>query len=363
MRYAVLSTIAACLIGLLALLGLLQKIILTPLSQLTTHAVRIGQADDLSSRLGLERGDEIGVLASEWDAMLEKLEHSRRALAQSARAAGMSEIASGILHNVGNVLNSVNISASMVEQGVRELGQDDLDELARLLEENRDDLAQFVAEDPRGQYLQPYVSALAEQVRGQHGKILEELTSLSGGIEHIRELIRSQQEYAVRSDLVEAASLAEQFEQALSLTEKSLGVDRGLEIERRFEDDTTAVIDRHRVVEILVNLIQNARQSMGAAGVAPRRLTLGIEHPQEGRVRLLVQDNGVGIPAENLVRVFSVGFTTKKDGHGFGLHSSANTATALGGALSVESDGPGQGATFILEIPCRESRSHAGTHA
>ena len=357
MRYAVLSTIAATLLGLLVLLGLLQRIVLTPISQLTSHALRIGQEDDLSARLDMDRSDEVGVLANEWDAMLGKLESSRNALAESARAAGMSEIASGILHNVGNVLNSVNISATLLEQGVRELGAEDLQKLALLLEENRDDLARFVAEDPRGQFLQPYVSALAEQVGGQHGKMLEELGSLAHGIEHIRELIRSQQEYAVRSDLIERVALVDQVELAFELTEKSLGNDPGLEVERAYEIEPWVHIDRHRLVEILVNLIQNARQAMAEAGVQPRNLRLGIETAGADRLRIRVSDNGTGITEENLVKVFQVGFTTKKSGHGFGLHSAANTAAALGGSLAAESDGPGQGATFVLEIPVRKVES------
>ena len=363
MRYALISTIAATLLGLLALLGLLQRIVLTPISQLTSHALRIGQEDDLSARLEMDRADEVGVLANEWDAMLEKLESSRNALAESARAAGMSEIASGILHNVGNVLNSVNISATLIEQGVRELGTEDLQKLAILLEENRDDLASFVAEDPRGQFLQPYISALAEQVGGQHGKMLEELNSLTHGIEHIRELIRSQQEYAVRSDLVEKVALVDQVELAFELTEKSLGHDPGLQVERAYEVEPWVHIDRHRLVEILVNLIQNARQAMAEAGVQPRCMQLAIEAAGADRVRIRVSDNGSGISEENLVKVFHVGFTTKKSGHGFGLHSAANTAVALGGSLAAVSDGPGQGATFVLEVPTRRSSNHEGAAA
>jgi signal transduction histidine kinase len=71
----------------------------------------------------------------------------------------------------------------------------------------------------------------------------------------------------------------------------------------------------------------------------------------EGRVRVSVIDNGVGIPAENLTRIFNQGFTTRKDGHGFGLHSGALAARELGGSLHVHSDGAGQGASFTLELP------------
>ncbi len=353
MRYAVLSMAGACLIGLLAILGLLQRIVISPISTLTAHAVRVGQEEDFSAKLALDRHDEIGILARELDAMMGKLEQARRDLIQTARAAGMSEIATGILHNVGNVLNSVNISAALIAEHAHDLGSADLSQLARVLDEHRDDLASFLVDDARGKHLQSFVGALAEHLSGQRSTILEEVSSLTVGIDHIRELIRSQQDYAGRSDLVEFVEPAELFEQAVGITEKALGSDPDLVVERHFPSLPPLLVDRHKVLEILVNLLQNARQAMDASATSPKRLVLSLEGTEELGVRLRVSDSGVGIAHENMLRIFHLGFTTKSGGHGFGLHASANAATALGGSLVGTSGGLGLGATFTLELPIR----------
>ena len=75
-----------------------------------------------------------------------------------------------------------------------------------------------------------------------------------------------------------------------------------------------------------------------------------------GLAIISVADNGIGIPAENLTRIFAHGFTTRKHGHGFGLHSSALAASEMGGALRVQSDGHGCGATFTIELPLSPKR-------
>ena len=100
---------------------------------------------------------------------------------------------------------------------------------------------------------------------------------------------------------------------------------------------------------MLVNLFKNARESMAEAGVRGR---LCIRVRRNGkRLCLEVEDNGVGIARENLARIFNHGFTTKRGGHGFGLHASANAATEMSGHLSAASAGQGRGATFTLDLP------------
>jgi signal transduction histidine kinase len=115
------------------------------------------------------------------------------------------------------------------------------------------------------------------------------------------------------------------------------------------------VLDRHPVLQILVNLISNAKYAMLELSDRPHRLTLGVGMPagREGFVRLQVQDTGVGINPEHLSRIFAQGFTTKKDGYGLGLHSAALAARMMGGSLRVHSDGEGHGATFTLDLPLK----------
>ncbi len=355
-RYALLSTVSAAMILLLVLLGVLQSTVLSPLLRLTRHAVEIGKNEDFRAKLDLQRDDEVGILSREFDKMMENLEHARAALVDTARMAGKSEIATGILHNVGNVLNSVNISATLVSEKARELSVDDLQQLSDVLAEHANDLAAFVRDDPRGAHVQPFLAALVGQIGEQRSALLAEMTSLSQGIEHIRELVKSQQSFAVKVDLQEETSIPELIDRAIALTNEAEAVDPSLEIVKEYDAIPDQLIDRHKLLEILVNLIQNARQAMDAAEGPKKRLTIGVRDA-EGRLRISVADTGIGIPGENLLRIFHMGFTTKPGGHGFGLHGAANAATQMGGRLVAESDGPGKGATFVLDLPLRAART------
>jgi len=350
LRYAFNSTVAAALFMLLALGALLQKIVLKPISVLTSHAVSIGQTEDLETRLELDRTDEVGILSREFDDMVGKLAESRQEVVRAARTAGMSEIATGILHNVGNVLNSVNVSATLVGQKVKKLGVSDLNALADVLGE-QEDLGRFVSEDPRGQHLQPFISSLAKGFESEQTSIHDEVESLSSGIAHIRDLISAQQDYAGQSSLVEWTSIPNRIDEALDMCNKSLSVDKELEVTKDFGEIPRLRIDKHKLLEILVNLIQNARQAMQSNDPPVRRLTVSTEVIREHELRIAVTDNGGGIAPENLPKVFNMGFTTRSSGHGFGLHTSANAATEMGGSLNATSGGPGKGATFTLDVP------------
>jgi sensor domain CHASE-containing protein len=350
LSYALNSTVAAALFMLLVLGALIQKIVLKPISILTSHAVAIGQTDDLETKLKLERTDEVGILSREFDDMVGKLAESRQEVVRAARTAGMSQIATGILHNVGNVLNSVNVSATLVGQKVKKLGVGDLHALADVLGQ-QEDLGQFVNDDPRGQHLQPFIKSLAKGFSTDQASIHGEIESLSTGIAHIRDLISSQQNYAGQSSLVEWTSIPNRIDEALDMCNKALSTDNDLHIVRDFGEIPRLRIDKHKLLEILVNLIQNARHAMQANDPPVRRLTIRAEVIAEGELRISVSDNGMGIDAENMPKVFNMGFTTKSSGHGFGLHTSANAATEMGGSLAATSDGVSQGANFILEVP------------
>ena len=335
---------------LLALLFILNAVVVKPLGALTSHAVETGRSENFRARFRSDRSDELGTLGSAFDEMMGKLEEARAQVVDTARAAGMSEIATGILHNVGNVLNSVNLSAALVSQRVDELCVDDLRRLSEVLTEHAGDLSTFLAEDPRGQHIQPFLSALVVELGQEKASIRSEVDSLSSGIEHICELIKSQQDIAKGGQLVEPTDFAERFDEALRITQRARGEDGALVVVRRFEEIPEVAADRHKVLQILVNLVQNALQAMdGGQGV--RELTLEIARAEGGRVHVAVADTGCGIAAADLVRVFHMGFTTREEGNGFGLHSAANAATEMGGRLRAESEGPGRGARFVLELP------------
>lgn len=353
-RYALTSTIAAGVLLLLVLLNLLQRAVLTPIAGLTEHATAITRSEDFTRRIASERKDEIGVLAREFDGLIERIEQSRADLVKAARAAGMSEIATGVLHNVGNVLNSVNVSANLVAERVRGSASQDLAKVVAVLEPHADDLPGFFARDPKARALLPLLRSIAEETEAERKRVQQEVDVLREGVEHVKELVQAQQGYAGRSGVMEVVSISDQVDAALSFTGQALQGRVEIEVVREYDPLPGCRIDRHRLMEILVNLIQNARQATQEAGVAPR-IVLRVRDLGAGNVRIEVQDNGVGIPADNLARVFTHGFTTKKTGHGFGLHSSANAAREMGGNLTVRSDGPGHGATFALDIKVNQT--------
>jgi signal transduction histidine kinase len=318
---------------------------------LTAKAVEIGRRDDTSIRVGMPRKDEIGQLAGEFDRMLEKLAHSRAQVIQTARLAGMSEIATGVLHNVGNVLNSVNVAANLATRRTEELSLADLEALVGVLQANERDLAAFVGQDPRGKHLLPFLKELSSGLGTQRQAIQSELRALNQGIEHIAELVRAQQSYAGTKGVFERTPLSDEVESALRISRQGLATCGEIEVVREFEELPPVRVDKHKLMEILVNLIQNAGQAMAERPEGTRRLTLRVARADAHTARIEVRDTGMGIAPENLARIFNHGFTTKKHGHGFGLHVSANAATEMGAKLRAASDGPGRGATFTLDLP------------
>jgi len=349
-RYALTSTIAAGVLLLLILLKLLQRAVLQPIAALTSHAVEIARSEDFTRRIGSDRPDEIGVLAREFDGLIGRVEQSRADLVKVARAAGMSEVATGVLHNVGNVLNSVNVSANLVSERVRRSASGDLTKVVRALEPHEGNLSAFLANDPKGKHLLPLLRSIGDELEAERARVQAEVKVMCEGIEHVKVLVQAQQGYAGRSGVMEVVSVAEQVESALNFTAQAFQSNTGVAIEREYDPLPSCRIDRHRLMEILVNIIQNARQATVGAGSSPR-IVLRVRDVGAGRVRIEVQDNGVGIPPENLTRIFTHGFTTKQNGHGFGLHASANGAHEMGGELTAHSDGPEKGAVFALEFP------------
>jgi PAS domain S-box-containing protein len=279
-----------------------------------------------------------------------RLAVTRKELLEASRLAGMAEIASGVLHNIGNVLNSVNTSAALLVEQVLHSRLGNLTKAAQMLEQHRGDLAAFLAEDPRGRQLPDYLLQLSSLLATEREGFQRELELLRRNIEHIKEIVAMQQSYARVSSIQEDLAAAELVEEALRISEASLNR-HGIGVQRDFLPVPLVRVIRHKVLQILVNLIRNAKHAMDDSGRADKEMVIALRASSAGKVEIVVRDNGVGVPAENLARIFTFGFTTRKDGHGFGLHSSINAANELGGALRGESGGPGQGAVFTLELP------------
>ena len=282
-------------------------------------------------------------------ASADELERVHKQLVTASRQAGMAEVATNVLHNVGNILNSVNISASLVIERVKQSKGPGVSRLAALLKEKGSAVADFIAHDERGKRIPEYLTSLGEQLVGDQKMALEELASLRDNLEHIKDTVAMQQSYAKLCGVTETIAVAELVEDSLRLNAGAF-VRHGVALCREFGEVPPITVDKHKVLQILVNLVRNAKYACDESGRSDKLLTLRIEKAPAG-VRICVIDNGVGIPAENMSRLFTHGFTTRVDGHGFGLHSGAIAAQELGGSLRVMSDGPGCGATFILELP------------
>jgi PAS domain S-box-containing protein len=270
-------------------------------------------------------------------------------LVGAARQAGMAEIATNVLHNVGNVLNSVNVSANLVAQKVRGSRSAGLSKAVGLLDEHAVDLGDFLTTDPKGKALPGYLAKLASALTAERESIEVELRRLSEGIAHIAEIVSAQQSLTgVDAPTVEV-NLVEVVDDALRMA--GVATQLGLRVTRNVAEVGPVVLDRHRLLLILVNLITNATFAMGDQAGWAGQLSVTAEATDGPAVKISVTDNGEGIAPENLTRIFGHGFTTHVDGHGFGLHSSSLAAIEMGGELSVHSDGVGHGARFVLEVP------------
>ncbi len=280
----------------------------------------------------------------------EQLEDLNRKLMETSRQIGRAEVATGVLHNVGNVLNSINISTQLISQQLRQSRHGTLGKVAGLMREHARDLGAFITTDPKGKLVPGFLGQLAERAEKDHAALVSEMEALTGNIDHIKEIVTMQQNYARMCGVAEDLSAADMVEDALRMTGDSLAR-CGVTVRKEFEAVPLVRVDKHKVLQILVNLFRNAKYAMDAAQRPDKMLTLGISANGRGRIKITARDNGMGISPENLERIFEHGFTTRKEGHGFGLHSGLVAAKELGGALYVASDGPGKGALFTLELP------------
>ena len=280
-------------------------------------------------------------------------EAQSRVLAE-ARRAGMAQIATNVLHNVGNVLTSVNVSAHVLSTQVRQSPASRVGDVAQLLKEQSGNLETFFGPGGRGLLLPGYMRELADTLNKEREQLLAELQHLCDSVDLIKNVVAMQQSYAGAGRLLELARISDLMEDALRIQGASMSR-HGVQVQRDYAPVEAAALDKTRVMQILVNLLENARQAMDE--VEGERCMYVAVRQEAGIIVASVRDSGSGITPENLKRIFSHGFTTKADGHGFGLHSCAVAAQEMGGSLMAYSDGPGTGATFELRLLAPEVAS------
>ncbi len=289
----------------------------------------------------------------------EEKDRLHKELVATSRTAGMAEVATGVLHNVGNVLNSLNVSVSVLTERGRKSKVDNLEKAAAMLREHRDDLARFITEDPKGQQLLDYLLMVSEHLSAARRDDLEELDQLARNLEHVKQIVSQQQSYAKVSGVLERVAPAEVMTYALQINAADLARHE-ITVEKDLADLPEVLLDKQKILQILVNLVSNARDALAATDRKDRTLSVALRPDEDGALVYTVTDIGEGIAEENLVRIFTMGFTTKPHGHGFGLHAAALAAQEMGGSLQAHSDGPGRGATFTLTVPVKTPPSPSG---
>ncbi|WP_339499226.1 DAHL domain-containing protein [Pseudomonas canadensis] len=280
----------------------------------------------------------------------QQLKDAQSELLDSARQAGMAEIATNVLHNVGNVLNSVNTSADLVTRKLRSSKALGLGRAMQLINERQGDLGTFFAEDEKGKLLPGYLNQLVDAIALEQQGMTDELAQLSKSVDHIKDIVATQQHYAGASALKEPVHISALMDDALRMNAGALSR-HNVTVVKHYAQVPEILADKHRLLLIMVNLISNAKYAMSNLVDRPRQMTLTVQPRDDATLQISVKDDGEGIPAENMTRIFTHGFTTRKEGHGFGLHSCALAAVEMNGQLTAHSDGPGLGAMFTLTIP------------
>lgn len=351
------ATLVVFLIGLIACIVIATALV-RPLERLTTIARDIARGAKPPRIAALAGGREVVEMTGALGMMLERLNEANHHLIDASRRAGMAEVATGVLHNVGNILTSVNVGIVALDERVGEIPAERVRRAGELLA-----AARSTADSDPGKLDAGvrYIAAIAEHLASDRATMLADLGTLRDHIEHISRVITMQNSYARTGGVNEPVEIAKLIDEAIDLGCPDPGR-HGLEIVREIEAERVVAIDHHRVLQILVNLIANARDSIvelrrsGAAGASRITVTVTFE---PGWLAFRVEDTGNGIAPESLLRIFNAGFTTKPKGHGYGLHSSALAAEQLGGTLRCTSAGIGRGASFLLRVPIESARPHA----
>lgn len=382
------TILALSLLVAMAMTFQLQKVVSGPILDLATFATQVSNDGNYSQRIKGKASGELDTLYKCFNRMLEEIEKGQKSLEDArdqleirvtertqelsqanqklrtefeerekmnahmvelSHRAGKAEIATGVLHNVGNVLNSINVSASLVSETLQLSRLPSLKKATELLSA-QEDVSEFLANNERGKVLPGYLQKLANVLEDEQQTAKTELESLAKHLEHVKTIVAMQQSYAGVSAVKETVDLHELIDDAELLIESSLTKHK-VEVIREFEDIPKIKVEKQKLLQVIVNLLKNAKDAMTEGRLYDRKLIIKTSIVDENRLHISFTDNGSGIAPEIVTKIFSHGFTTKSDGHGFGLHSCANAINEMKGSLTVQSDGPGCGATFLIDLP------------
>ena len=335
------------IIGLLMLI--LQRVILRPLITLSREAEQIGQTGDMTRRVTVNGKDEIGLLATSFNSMVANLADMRAKLIDHSRNAGMADVASGVLHNIGNVLNSLNISTNIIDEQLRKSNADGLVKAVELINRHRDNLGAFMTDDHRGKLLPGYLEQLAETIVGEQSFLQKEVQTIKVSVEHVNQIIQAQRIFTSTVNYHELCSLKDVISDSIAIVEAAYKR-HGIMIDFKYDAAPTMNTDRAKLMQVFVNLMTNAKDALGHLPKGEKRVSVELRCSGKDTVLISIQDNGMGIAPEHRDKIFTNGFTTKTNGRGYGLHFCAISVKQLGGQIRVHSDGPGKGARFEIEM-------------
>lgn len=297
------------------------------------------------------------------------LEHSlalqrsmQNRLVEASRRSGMADVATDVLHNVGNALNSVNVSVGVLESAVRRSRLSGFSRVIGLIGDHRDDLPGFFAADARAQRLPEYLTASTAQLEQERTAITAEIASLRTHVEHINAVVGTQQSHTRTHAIREPTRLAAVLDEVLSASLLRHD-DPSVAIERAYEPVPDVEIDRHKLVQVVSSLLDNAWDALAPAATATaahRRIGVALRPVGAHQVAIEIADNGRGIAPEDLTRIFQPGGAAGTGHTAFRLHATACAAGELGGTLVADSDGPACGARFTLSLPTAAPPAAAG---
>jgi NO-binding membrane sensor protein with MHYT domain len=268
---------------------------------------------------------------------------------EKARQLGMAEVAASVLHNVGNVLNSINVSGNILLEQLTNTKLKKLNDLAIMVEENKNNFGNFINENPKGQYVPEFLLMINACQKNEQKIMLQEAKILIKNLQHIKDIISMQQDLSKTSDFEQLLPVEKLVEEALLLTDVDYS-SRGITIKTEFETMHSILLDKVKLLQILVNLLRNAKDSLLASNHSNKILSVKTRHINKF-VNILINDNGIGLTEEQMKKIFTYGYSTKLEGHGYGLHASILSVRSMNGDLKAESEGEGKGATFIIELP------------
>ena len=352
--YALLSLFAAGAIVLLVLIVALRRLVLAPVSRMTQHAVAIGEGDDLTQRMAVDRPDELGVLAREFDRMVDKLADARRGLVDQSFEAGAAQVASGVLHNIGNAMTPLGVTVVGLQERLRGAP---LGEIEMVLAE----LDGGVSDPARKADLEEFLRLASRELTRVIASSGQDVDTVARQSEVIQRTLAQQLRSSQSGPLVETVRLTELVGHSIEMIPPALGKYLMVDLDESLRQAGALPLPRITLQQVFQNLIQNAAESVRQAGRehGQLRISCSVVAGAEGPHLLLrFTDDGIGIPPEHLPRIFEKGFSTKPrdTNFGIGLHWCANAINALGGSIRAESRGQ-YGATLQVVVPLRQART------